>query len=243
MLYLGCSQWNYKFLKKNNGVRHNLLNIYSKEFNCCELNSTFYDLPQPDMISKWKSDVNPDFRFCPKFPEIISHQKYLNSVEEDIDAFIENVNMLSDNLGICFLQLSPRMFHSGKSRLKNFLEYTCNRIKVSVELRPEWLADSKVISYCIAMLKEYNAGIVLVDGAETIQHLNKLKLTNQTAFIRFLSYEHPTDFGRIDDWTGQLKRFFDNGVNEIYFILHFGDREYKPEIIDYAKESFEDFRQ
>lgn len=241
MIYLGCSQWNYTYLKKNKSFNRDLLNAYSLEFNCVELNSTFYELPLPDTINKWKSEVNSDFRFCPKFPGSISHEKFLICTEVDLNSFIDTVKLFGSNLGVCFLQLSPYMFKSKKTALGNFLAKLNSRIKMNVELRPEWLADPETTSYCINALKEYKAGIVLVDGADTIRYLNNLKLTTPTAFIRFLSYEHPADYRRIDDWINQIKNWLDKGVEDIYFILHFGDRNYKPGIIDYVREKFADF--
>src|SRR5260221_12554910 len=51
------------------------LTFYGKQFNTVELNTIFYGLPTADTVRRWASAVNERFQFCPKFPEVISHQQ------------------------------------------------------------------------------------------------------------------------------------------------------------------------
>lgn len=242
MIYLGCSQWTYNFWKGNlypeNSKRKNFLRYYSKVFNCVELNSTFYELPDERKISEWMNEAEYEFKFCPKFPGRISHEKYLKNFEQETDEFIGTVMKFGRNLGNCFLQLPPSMSETGIKDLGHFLSYVNGKVNVNVEFRQSWLAKENILKSCLSVLKEHKTGIVMVDGAETIQYLNKLKLTNKTAFVRFLCYNHPTDFERINDWIELIKFWQDNFPVEIYFMLHFGDREREPEIINYTLEKF-----
>lgn len=243
MLYLGLSQWNYSFFKgtlypeKTKSANH--LQYYAAKFNTVELNSTFYEIPEDNKLLHWKSLVSSGFKFCPKVSSLISHEKYLRNIEQPVDNFINSVKLLDENLGISYLQLAPSMFAANVNLLDEFLSYVNNRIKVSIELRPDWLGRTNVLKQCLEILKKHNAGIVMVDGAETVQYLNALKLTNRTAFIRFLSYDHQTDFARIDDWVKVIKFWQDKGLNEIYFILHCADKPYEPAVIAYTIERFE----
>ncbi len=234
--------WNYAFWRGNLYPEHSNkhpLFYFSKQFTCVELNSTFYDKVDAHTIYNWKKNVNPSFKFCPKFSQAISHDRYLNNIESITDEFIESISHFKENLGISFLQFSPNMPTERIFLLEEFLKYINNRIQVSVEIRPEWLSQPQVLTQCLDILKEYNAGVVIVDGAETIQYLNNIKLANSTAFVRFLSYDHPTDIARINDWVKMIKLWQDKGLKEIYFILHFGKRPYVPPIIKYTKERFE----
>ena len=77
----------------------------------------------------------------------------------------------------------------------------------------------------------------MVDGAETVKYLNNLKLTNSTAFIRFLAYKHSTDFDRVNDWIKLIKFWQSKGLKEIYFMLHFSDGEEEPEILKYVQDN------
>lgn len=239
MLYIGCSQWNYSFWKGDlypaTRSQH-VLNYYSRKFGCVEMNSTYHDRVEDMVMINWQKNVTSLFRFCPKFPKTISHENKLLNVEKLTDDFIDSVSLLQDNLGISFLQLPLNMSPENNYLLDNFLAYINNRIQVSVEIRPDWLSRPDVLKECLTILKKHKAGVVIVDGAETVQYMNSIKLTNPTAFIRFLSYDHPTDRARIDDWVNMIKVWQDKGVKDIYFILHFSDKPNVPAIIEYAME-------
>jgi len=50
---------------------------YYKEFNCVEINSTFYQIPSLKSATKWKKEaknLNPDFEFIIKAWQIITHK-------------------------------------------------------------------------------------------------------------------------------------------------------------------------
>lgn len=242
MIYLGLSQWNYKFFIGNlypeDSKPNEYIEYYSAEFNCVELNSTYYDEVSPNVIAKWKRSVGPSFKYCPKFPKSVSHEKILSNVQQEVNNFIESVKQLGDNLGVCFLQLPLQLDPSRMYLLDELLIFINKRIKVSVEIRPDWLARQDILNECLAVLKKHTAGIVMVDGAETIKYLNNLKLTNSTAFIRFLAYKHSTDFDRINDWAKLIKFWQAKGMKEIYFMLHFSDGDEEPEILEYTKNKF-----
>ena len=58
----------------------------------------------------------------------------------------------------------------------------------------------------------------MAESVKTIKYLNNLKLTNSSAFIRFMAYEHPTDIDRINDWIKLIKYWQSKSIKEIYFI-------------------------
>ncbi len=47
--------------------------VYFKDFNCIEIQSTFYDPPSAQVARKWRSAAPPDFRFCIKAWQLITH--------------------------------------------------------------------------------------------------------------------------------------------------------------------------
>ncbi len=240
MLYLGLSQWNYKFFKENLYPRGSkpveYIKFYSGRYNCVELNSTYYDNVSKDTMLRWKKSVNPLFRFCPKIPKQITHDNLLNTVQQFAREFINSVSTLGENLGISYLQLSPAMHPNDLYLIDELLEFINNEIPVSMEIRPGWMADTALLNECLAILKKHNAGVVIVDSVETVKYLNHIKLTNDTAFIRFLSYGHRTDYARIDDWIKIIRLWQKKGIKEIYFILHTPDSESEPLILKYTRE-------
>jgi uncharacterized protein YecE (DUF72 family) len=46
---------------------------YFADFDCIEIQSTFYDLPSPQVARKWRSAAPPDFQFCIKAWQLITH--------------------------------------------------------------------------------------------------------------------------------------------------------------------------
>ncbi len=235
--------WNYSFWKgtlyPEGSKTTDHLKYYSGMFNTVEVNSTYYDTLPEARIERWKGMVNTGFKFCPKFPKEIRHDNELSNIELLTNNFIESIKGFGENLGICFLQLPPWMNQSDIHLIDDLLTFINNRINISIEIRLNWLSKANILNECLSVLKKHKAGIVMVDSAETIKYLNDLKLTNSTAFIRFLSYNHPTDFERINDWINLIKFWQQKGLKEIYFMLHFADGEKEPPIVKYTKEIFE----
>lgn len=89
-----------------------MLAQYSRVFSTVEGNTVFYALPSAESVARWKEEVSPDFRFCMKFPQTISHEKLLRDVEEEVDTFFERMAPLGALLGPYFLLL-PKAFQAG----------------------------------------------------------------------------------------------------------------------------------
>src|SRR4051812_3808570 len=66
-IYVGCAKWNKTDLKNfyPKGVKDEL-GYYSTQFNCIELNATFYRLFPPSQFEKWKETAPDGFKFFPK---------------------------------------------------------------------------------------------------------------------------------------------------------------------------------
>jgi uncharacterized protein YecE (DUF72 family) len=243
MIYFGCSQWGYgswagtlypKDVKPGKYLYH-----YAQMFNSVELNPTYHDYVEQETLIRWKENVPPGFKFCPKIPKIISHDKMLYGVSEFTAEFIHRISVLEDNLGAAFLQLHKDFPPQEMMVLDDFLAMLPGDFKLSVELRPFWLEYDNTLDAALKVLKRNNAGVVIVDSLETRKYINKLKLTNHTAFIRFIAYGHETDFPRIDDWLKLIKEWQTKGLPEIYFFLHFPNDASNTEIVQYAMDKFQ----
>ena len=89
-VYVGCAKWSKKDLKNfyPRGVKDELA-YYSTQFNCIELNATFYRLFPPETFDKWYATVPENFRFFPKLEQTISHFKRLKDVKEIVERNID----------------------------------------------------------------------------------------------------------------------------------------------------------
>ena len=89
--------------KSGDFLRH-----YASVFNTVEGNTTFYALPRPQTIQRWRELTPVGFRFCFKFPKRISHEHRLRNVREELANVFRTFTPLAERLGPLFLQLSER---------------------------------------------------------------------------------------------------------------------------------------
>ncbi len=244
-LFFGCSQWGYESWRGSiypeSAAPHEYLRFYSKIFNSVELNTTFYNGAEAASLLRWKGKVSSGFRFCPKFPKSISHDSRLENCELQTHQFLKAVNVLADNLGHSFLQLRSYFGMSELNSLKKFLELIPKDFRICIEPRISAIKDSNFIGKITDILRENSAGIVITDSAETRPYLNNLQLTSHTAFIRFISYDHSTDLMRINEWFGQLRKWRDRQLPEVYFFLHFPSEQSNTGLVNKFREECETF--
>lgn len=111
-LYIGCSgfynnDWKAT-LYPEDAKSKDFLIVYSKEFNCVEINSTFYRKPTAKTLTKWFDETPDDFRFFIKIPKTISHEKKMKDSKEEITAFCEHIQVhLKEKLSGFLYQFPP----------------------------------------------------------------------------------------------------------------------------------------
>jgi uncharacterized protein YecE (DUF72 family) len=251
-LYVGGTQWGRtdwigKVYPKGTKQK-DFLAQYVKQFNCIELNTLFYSLQPKNIIERWASLAGGDFRYCPKFPESISHKQQLVNAGQETRLFIEAVQHLGPALGPSFLQLSEGFGPDRAAILQAYLRSLPRDVQVSVELRhPGWFASDALsppaasaaaVEATWSLLRELGIGAVLTDvaGRRDVLHM---RLTAPVAFIRFAGNNlHSTDFQRIDAWADRISYWISRGLREIYFILHNPEEIYAPDLALYAIEAF-----
>ncbi len=107
--FLGCPAWsNRDWIGKvfRKGVEtSDLLREYSRIFNTVEGNTLFYALPPLATVERWMAESAEGFRFAPKFPKSISHERRLSGADEENKAFFKILEALAhgDKLGVTFL--------------------------------------------------------------------------------------------------------------------------------------------
>src|SRR5262245_58458225 len=94
-VHVGCAKWNKTVLKVfyPKGVKDDLV-YYSTQFNCIELNATFYRLFPPSTFEKWHATVPENFKFFPKLEQTISHFRRLKDVEQVVENNVTNMSHL-----------------------------------------------------------------------------------------------------------------------------------------------------
>ena len=221
-VYVGCAKWNKADLKGfyPRGTKDEL-EYYSRQFNCIELNATFYRNFPSEQFQKWYEKTPDDFKFFPKLGQEISHWKRLVGTQEVVNSYIDHFSHLREKLGTIFLQMhsnfSPK---NGFSALENFIVSWPKGLPLAVECRhTDWFTDKQTAKDYFQLLEENNIANVLVDtaGRRDMMHM---RLTNNEAFIRYVGANHPSDYDRLNDWVLRLKEWTDLGLKKIHFFVH-----------------------
>lgn len=237
-LYFGPPIWaNKDWVGKiypNNAKDKDFLYHYTRQFNTIELNVTHYQIPTADTIQRWKNAAAPGFKFCPKFPQMISHDHQLIGCEAITAQFCENVLGLEEHLGMTFLQLSPAFEPRKIKVLENYLKSLPPNFPISVEFRhQDWFNNASVWTKTCEMLAEMKIGTVISDvsGRRDVCHST---LTTPNLTLRFVGNElHPTDYTRIDDWCGRIIKWLEMGLESAYIFVHCGENKFAPELTKY----------
>ena len=220
-IYVGCAKWNRVDLKGfyPRGTKDEL-EYYSSQFNSIELNATFYRIFPPEQFEKWREKTPSNFKFFPKLNQEISHWKRLNEVKEVVDNYLYSAVNLQEKLGTIFLQMHNNFAPKDFNRVVNFIEDWPKEIPLAVEFRhTDWYNDPTVSEELFQLLETNNISNVIVDTAGR-RDLMHMRLTNPTAFVRYVGANHPTDYTRLDDWIKRLKTWKTQGIKEIDFFIH-----------------------
>ncbi|MEM9361517.1 MAG: DUF72 domain-containing protein [Bacteroidota bacterium] len=220
--YVGCAKWNRQDLKNfyPRGTKDELV-YYSSQFNCIELNATFYRIFPSEQYEKWYDKTPADFKFFPKMTNEVSHLRRLNDKVYDIvDRYLEVTSLLKEKLGTIFLQMHNNFNPKNWDRVVRFVEYWPKEFPLAMEFRhTDWFNDEKVAQELYHLLEENGIANVLVDTAGR-RDLMHMRLTNNEAFIRYVGANHASDYPRLDDWVVRLKKWQAQGLRNVHFFVH-----------------------
>lgn len=237
-VYVGCPRWGVKdwvgkLYPKGTKDSH-FLDEYVRQFNCIELNSTFYNLYDEAAIAKWANKAGEsDFRFCPKVFQGISHEGHLEYKGALTQAFEKMIAAFGKHLGPSFLQLSDGFGPQRKKELAHYFQLLSHRFFLFLEVRhPGWFAKEEIASL-VAFLRKMNKGILITDTAGR-RDCCHMYLTGTSTMVRFVSNNiHPTDYTRINSWVERIAYWVERGLQELYFIIHMQDEKHSPELAGY----------
>lgn len=237
-IHIGCPRWGVKdwlgkLYPKGTKDSH-FLDEYVKQFNCIELNSTFYNLYDEAAVSKWAEKAGDrDFLFCPKVYQGISHEGSLTEKVPLMHAFEKSTAGFGSHLGPAFLQLNDAFGPLRQKELQYFVHALPTDMRLFVEVRhPAWF-EEKVLAWLVDMLRPVAKGLVITDtpGRRDVCHMH---LSVPKAFVRFVSYNlHPTDYTRLTEWVERIAHWFGSGLEELYFIIHMHEEVHSPELSGY----------
>ncbi|MFC1992342.1 DUF72 domain-containing protein [Chloroflexota bacterium] len=139
------------------------LTYYAREFNTCEVNSTYYALPKPSNLKAMAEKTGEDFLFSIKANQEMTHQREDNaSIFKTFCQALEPI-IAAGKLG-CILAQFPysfRFHHHNLDYLRQFKEHL-GELPVVIEFRnAQWLR-----SEVFDLLRHQDFGFCCVDEPE-----------------------------------------------------------------------------
>ena len=114
---------------------------YCSEFQTLELNNTFYRLPRPEAVDRWRREAPAGFLFAAKGSRFLTHMKRLLDAERGIGRFFDPISHLGEKLAVVLWQLPPG-WRANPERLDRFLAALPRDVRHAVEFRDEsWYSD------------------------------------------------------------------------------------------------------
>jgi uncharacterized protein YecE (DUF72 family) len=205
-LRIGCSGWSYKdwqsiFYPKELAAK-DYLKFYSGVFDCVEIDSSFYRVPNQFMVNQWKTNTPPGFLFSPKLPKKITHENKLENSESALVYFYSVLSKLGPKLGPVAIQLPPSVkLGSHIEVLKRFLSQLRPEFKHAVEFRHKSWFTPEVYG----LLRENNVALAwsLNQYLETPP-----EVTADFFYLRLVGDRELTEFTGIQkDRSEELKRW------------------------------------
>jgi uncharacterized protein YecE (DUF72 family) len=234
-VYVGCAKWNKQDLKNffPRGVKDEL-GYYSTQFNCIELNATFYRLFPPETFDKWYATVPENFRFFPKLERLISHIRRLKDIEEAVERNIDHMSHLHEKLAMPFLQMHNNFSPKDFDRVAAFAENWTYDVPLAIEFRHTgWYNDPAVAAKLYDLLETHGLTNVLVDTAGR-RDLMHMRLTTPAAFIRWVGANEPaSDRSRLDDWIERISQWRTAGLQKLMFFVHQNAEQESPALAAY----------
>ena len=265
---IGLAIWGYKnwvgdlFPAKTRA--QNFLNCYAKRFSIVEGNTTFYSIPSPETVDRWRLETEPGFQFFPKFPKTITHQGRLMPYLPQAFQFLSLMQGLGDRLGGLFLQLPPSYGPANFADLDLFLSSwrSATQVPLFLEVRHLLWFDSRNAARLNQRLTKhridrvlldtrpvYNVGVNVKTNADDNPQqysVNKKPnvpvqpiVTANTAFVRYISHpvrDRNTEY--LNEWVEQVRVWLNNGKT-VYFFVHCPLEEHSPQNARYFQELLE----
>ncbi len=230
-LYVGLPKWTQgpwtKSFYPTKVKPTNYLKYYASQISCIELNATrYWSHYNSGQVKKWTSLVGPEFKFCPKFFERISHGRKFNYEDFLNIEFRKSLEGFGKFLGPAFLQLPASFSPKRAEELFSFLELYANNYSLALELRhPAWFTNQSYNKELREFLIKKNIAFIITDAPANRTVLHRF-LTCEKTFIRFcLGLSEDENKNRLEKWAECIHNWTKMGLKEVYFFIHHPEEE------------------
>lgn len=213
--HIGTSGWSYKdwvdvFYPKNLKPA-DWLTHYAKTFDCTEINSSFYRLPQKQTIINWRNKVPKEFRFCPKMSRYLTHLKRLKSPGEPLERFFGVFELIQKQMGPVLIQL-PKIVPFTYNIAESF--YRLLKEKYSAyEFAMEVRHDSWMTEDSFTLMAKYDIAFVMSQSGNHFPYAEIA--TSKNIYFRFHGpgtlYNTKYDDSTLEKYSQLFKVWLDEG--------------------------------
>jgi|CXWL01.1.fsa_nt_gi uncharacterized protein YecE (DUF72 family) len=242
-----CGDWRGSLYTRA-AARMDFLPQYASVFDAVEGSSSFYALPSPAAISRWRAETPEDFRFCFKFPSEITHRLMLRNAWPQTHAFLQLMAPLQERLGPLLIQLGPRFGPQQLDILREYLGGLSSEFCYAVEVRHPALFDQGPNEAALnELLRQSRTNRALIDTrcmheAPALDRSTREaqarkpalpvrpQATARRPIVRFVGQnliEAAEPY--LDVWAAQLVEWLVQGL-EPYFFAHTPDDRAAPEL-------------
>ncbi|MEL6907739.1 MAG: DUF72 domain-containing protein, partial [Planctomycetota bacterium] len=180
------------------------LAVHAQAFPTTELNSTYYGYSE-ERLARWADAVPDTFRFCPKLPGTITHERGIGAADAEMERFVAALGALGPRLGVVWGVLPPDFGPERVPILDRFLERWAPRVPLAFEVRhPTWFEGERG-ARGFDVFARHGAVPILCDVAGRRDALH-MRLAAPSVFIRLVGNRpHASDGARARDWVERLE--------------------------------------
>jgi uncharacterized protein YecE (DUF72 family) len=151
--HVGCSGWAYDGWKgtfyPGKLPQSRWLEYYASIFNVVEVDSTFYTMPRPDIVKRWREKTPAGFSFAPKLFMGITHELHRAVVEKSLETLVNRyfqaISLLGSKLAVTVIQLPPGFHAKHADDLLALLDLLPGNLRYAIEFRDKsWLDEPRV---------------------------------------------------------------------------------------------------
>jgi uncharacterized protein YecE (DUF72 family) len=194
------------------------LQLYTREFDTVEVNSTFYRLPLKSSASRWVEESPPGFLFAVKASRYLTHIKRLTDLGDGIRRYYERIEPLarSPKMGPVLWQLPPT-FRRDDARLAAALRALPLGRHCFEFRHPSWFVEP-----VYELLRAHGAALVIADRPEVKDYQAHVFTTDWT-YVRFHYGSHGRRGNYSERELEEWAQLFEEWSRDVEILVYFNN--------------------
>nr|MDO8110134.1 DUF72 domain-containing protein [Candidatus Sigynarchaeota archaeon] len=207
-----------------------MLDFFVQLFKTCEINTSFYNMPNDMVVRAWDKKAPDDFTFAAKIYQGFTHEAKLDfrKIGNGLNVFMDRFKPLDKKIHSYLLQLPPSFSRATPEHLANLEKFVAfwGRNWPPEKLAVEFRHLSWMVPETFGFLRDHDAAycIVIEPLLPPVQEITSQKRT----YIRFHGFGKDPWFNynftqdQLKEWTANIKNLASKVDDvHVYFNNHF----------------------